>query len=179
VVDHPLAGTDHVVRGSFATFPGVHAVLFAPAGRVSHRAGYTVGGAALVLLVLTRVVGFPSDAACDHGVVLTTFGGDVEQHGVVALVEVLLPPCLLGRGSTMVELGTLAGVGFLLFGSSGADQVGGRCLGAFVVHRSSGHTALAIPVEHTPLRAAEGDEGSCCTHVELPTVAGVRPEVRV
>jgi len=178
VVDDPLAGTHHVVRRSFTAFPGVHAVLLPPARRVSHRARHAVGGATLVHFVVTWVIRFPPDAASDHGVVLTTFGGNVKQHGVFTLVQVLLPSGFLGRGATVVELGTLAGMSFFLLGSSGADQVGTHCWTAFIIDRSSRHAALAVSVEHTPLWAAEGDESSCRAHGELAAVRVVRPEVR-
>jgi len=101
-VHHPLLGAHHVVRGALAARPGVEAVRLVATGRVAHRAGYAVGRSALVGLVLTGIVGLAPEAALDHGEMLAAPGVHVEQHGIVALVQMLLPAHLAGGVTAVV-----------------------------------------------------------------------------
>jgi len=120
---NPVVGTDDVVWRALPALPGVHPVLFTLTGGVAYTARHTVGAATLVRLVLTRVERFPSNTTRDHRVVLTPLSDQVEEQRVLTLVQVLLPTCLLGRLTTVVVLGTLAGVSFLVCGLRGADHV--------------------------------------------------------
>jgi len=134
-VDHPLVGTHHVVGAALPPGPGVEAVLLAPAGWVADAAGDTVGGPALVGFVLTRIIRLPPDATLDHGEVLASSRVQVEQHGVVTLVEVLLPSGFPCRLTAVVELGAFLGVSLLVRGATGAD---------FLSFRGSSSTSACV-----------------------------------
>ena len=58
----------------------------------------------------------------------TAFVVDVVEHGVVTLVQVVLPVHLPGRLAAVVVLGALLGVSFLVGGVWWADQ---RLFGGF------------------------------------------------
>lgn len=136
-----------------------------------------VDATTFVGFVLAWIIRFPPDATRHHSVMFTSVCLLVEQHWVLAFVQMVLPVNLLGGLATVVVLSTLFRVSFLVGPGTWTDQATASYVRAFVVDGVFRYTTFAVNVENTSGWAVKVDESSSRTQGELAAVVRMCSEV--